>query len=622
MDITERRTSFFVLLSSVILTLELLHSKCFMTHLAETTELQIDEKELFNLYFHQEYEQLSKNFIRVLEHFRVTNYIQLAPNAQHFINIFVKNFLYFFTQPDYILSDYYGITFIKLNAVIANLVAISSFKTTDAYLEILNNQPNNFVKTLALYSARNTIKIDRKLLFDTNSQLASLWYSHFYNLYISGCVAENSYHNLQEHLAYIDERYSELSCIDDVFFGSTYINCYGDRAIKEKVNQIVKNSLPPTAGIRNNSKKHKIAVITALWLSQHSVYRTLSQFIESLKDDYELTLIHLGSIRSDLDVSAFKEIKYAQLVNNSLNIDSFKENEFIVVYYPDIGMSLESIILANLRIAPIQVCGYGHSVSTFGAAIDYFIGGADVEIMEEAAKNYSERLILLPGAGVIHNHPSYTVTNISKTRPEFIINCSWFAQKLNYLLLRHFKEIVELAGRDIIFRFFSGSSLIRESHFIPFEREIKSILGESQVDVVPNKSYEEYMAMMEEGDICLDSYPFGGCNTMADSLYLRKPIVTFEGTKWYNRIGSYMLRSVGLEELIATNVQDYTNLTLKLIQDDEYRLGIQERLRQIDLNQTIFNSEAKEYFKKAIAFLIENHEQLKTENSQEPIFIT
>jgi predicted O-linked N-acetylglucosamine transferase (SPINDLY family) len=71
------------------------------------------------------------------------------------------------------------------------------------------------------------------------------------------------------------------------------------------------------------------------------------------------------------------------------------------------------------------------------------------------------------------------------------------------------------------------------------------------------------MALMEEGDICIDASHFGGSNTMADSLYLRKPTVAFEGNKWYNRIGSQMLRVVGLEELIAKNAEQYIQLNLK-----------------------------------------------------------
>jgi predicted O-linked N-acetylglucosamine transferase (SPINDLY family) len=83
-----------------------------------------------------------------------------------------------------------------------------------------------------------------------------------------------------------------------------------------------------------------------------------------------------------------------------------------------------------------------------------------------------------------------------------------------------------------------------------------------------------------------------------------------------------MLRSVGLEELIAKSADEYTRLILRLIHDDRYRLKTQDKLKQADLNKTIFNSDTKKYFRKAIDFLIENHEQLKREISRKPLVIS
>jgi predicted O-linked N-acetylglucosamine transferase (SPINDLY family) len=83
-----------------------------------------------------------------------------------------------------------------------------------------------------------------------------------------------------------------------------------------------------------------------------------------------------------------------------------------------------------------------------------------------------------------------------------------------------------------------------------------------------------------------------------------------------------MLRSVGLEELIAKSADEYTRLTLKLIHDERYRLKTQDKLKQVDLNKTIFNADSKKYFRKAIDFLIENHEQLKREKSRKPLIIS
>ncbi len=585
---------------------------------------QINPRDLSNLYLNQEYNQLSERFLRILNHFENQTYFSLSPAAQYFINAFVQNFLHLFVQPDYILDDRHVSRFLQLNLTISNLVAISSFKTTDAYLEILRDQPNNFAKFLTLYSARNTVKLDRDLIFASSPQLACLWYSCFLEGYRSCLVNPMAHQSLREHLAYHHEQLTTFYRVDDLSFGATYIDGEGDRILKQRVNASIQNSPFRTAVTINNvPNPKKIAVISALWFSRHSVYRILSEFVDALKDDYELTLVHLGAIGShnEIDVGCFKRVRYVYAKDGSLNIDAIRENDFALAFYPDIGMSIESIFLSNLRIAPIQVCGLGHSVSTHGADIDYFISGADVEITRGAEHCYSERLVLLPGAGAIHKHPEYEIQGRQKSRSEVIINCSWFAQKINYPLVCHLQEILRQSQKPLLFRFFSGAALLRKNDFLPFVRDLTALLGQEHVEVIPAKPYAEYMGMMEEGDICLDSYHFGGCNTIADGLFLRKPTVTFEGNRWYGRIGSQMLRQVGLSELIAKTPEEYVELTLRLIHDDAYREQIQTMLRDVDLDRTIFSTASKVYFKRAIDDLIQNHDRLQSSPSRTPIHI-
>ncbi|MEC4893005.1 MAG: hypothetical protein SAL07_06365 [Oscillatoria sp. PMC 1051.18] len=591
--------------------------------MTDTNNPRINPQKLFDLYFRQEYDRLSEQFLQVLSYFERHTHFELLPDTLYFVNIFTKNFLYLFTQPDYILSDRHVPRFIQLNLTISNLVAISSLKNTDFYLEILRNQPRNFAKILTLYSARNQVKFDRKTLFDANSKLACLWYSVYCDIYRSGLVNPIVYQNIKQHLSYEDERLTEFHHVEDVYFGATYIDSNIDRKIKQKINQAIQNNpLFSQLEIRNHPQPKKLAVITALWFSQHSVYRTLAGYIESLQDDYEITLIHLGDTKNYLDIGSFQGIRYINIQNNSLNLDAIRDNNFTVAYYPDIGMSAESIFLSNLRIAPIQISGTGHPVSTFGSKIDYFLSGADVEITEKAAENYSERLVLIPGFGAIHKQPNYQIKNPENTSLKFIINCSWFAQKVNYPLLRCLQEIATKSEKEILFRFFSGVALLRKNDFLPFQQNVEAMLGKERVEVVTPKPYQEYMSLMEEGKICIEAYHFGGSNTVADSLYLRKPTVTWSGKKWYNRIGAQMLRTVGLEELIANSKKEYIYLILKLIHDDRYRVQIQEKLQQVDLSSTVFSSENKPYFKKAINFLVANHQQLQEEKSREAIIIS
>src|SRR5262249_48926110 len=149
-------------------------------------------------------------------------------------------------------------------------------------------------------------------------------------------------------------------------------------------------------------------------------------------------------------------------------------------------------------------------------------------------------------------------------------NCSWYSQKVNYRFCKALQRIAQGAKKKIKMRLFVGISLYRQNDFVPFVKDLRNLLGDA-ADVLFERTYPDYMGAMEEGDISIDSFHFGGCNTIADSLYVRKPTVTWEGDKWYSRIGSQMLRMAGLDELIATNEEQYVDLVLRLIHDDDYR---------------------------------------------------
>jgi predicted O-linked N-acetylglucosamine transferase (SPINDLY family) len=583
--------------------------------------IHLNLKTLLTHYLHQEYDQLSNELIKILEHFEVHTYTQLTLELRQVINWFVETFLYVLSQPDYILSDRHIVRLIQLNPVISNLVAISDFKTTDLHLGLLKSRPNNFAKILILYSARNTLRFNYQQFFDTNPHFACLWYSNFVETYRTGLANPIIYQNLKAHLAYEDNRLTDFYRINSLYFGSTYIDASQDQRIKHYINQVIKNSaVSRSTPIRNQPNPKKLAVITAKWFPGHSVHRTLSQFVASLHNDYELTLVHLGDTREDLDTSGFHTVTSVRVSHGILNLESIQDNDFMVAFYPDIGMTDESIFLANLRLAPIQICGTGHPVSTFGSEIDVFVSGQDVEKANAAEHNYSEKLMLLPGFGLIHRQPEVQMQNVQKTRPEIIINCSWYSHKINYPMLQCLKTIIDSVERDIIFRFFPGHTAIAHNGFIPLVHDLEAILGKQRIEVVPPQSYDRYLMLMAEGDFSIDAYPFGGSNVIVDSLYLRKPTVTLKGDRWYNRIGSQMLHVVGLDELVAMSVAEYAWIVLKLIHYDDYRLSLQAQLQQVDLNQTIFATDSQPYFKAAIDWLVQNYQSTLV-TAQEPILI-
>lgn len=585
----------------------------------------------FQLYLNKDHDALSTLFLAVLDHFRKTTYVNVSRELQHRIDTFVQVFLTVFTRPDYRISEPHVLPFVKLNPVVSNVVAMSGTRSTDAALSILLQQEANFIKILTLYSPRNSVRIDRRALFDSDAANASIWYCAFGDLFRSGLVREDVRKNLAEHYLDRDSRLDATYEPQELFFGSTYLGGHVDRLIKPVVNASIRARnarVYPQINCRPDPKK--IAVISGFWFADHSVYRICSGFLRALKG-YHLTFFGLRHPRGEgrFETSLFNEVKsLVHRPDGRLDIEPLVSNDFQVAYFPDIGMHPDSITLANLRIAPIQIASLGHSVSTWGAEIDYFISGEEAELPSFPERNYSERLVLLPGSGAIHNRlddpPAAEPGPASIPQGDpgvYLINAPWHSMKVNGRFLGTIRKIVKASYRPIRLRVFVGSSLARNNDTIPFARDLAAALGTEHVEVIPGLPYDEYLRSLSRGCFSIDSYPFGGCNTVADSLHLRKLMVTWEGDAWYNRIGSQMLREVGLGELAATTAKNYVEITLRLLHDDAWRGSLEQKLRNANLLETTFSTRHAGSFQMALDHLIANHDLLRQEGGRRPIHI-
>src|SRR5205085_1497602 len=68
------------------------------------------------------------------------------------------------------------------------------------------------------------------------------------------------------------------------------------------------------------------------------------------------------------------------------------------------GMTSQSNLCANLRLAAVQCAAWGHPVTTGSRHIEHFFSCGPME-PADAAAHYSEKLILLPGLGVRYEQP-------------------------------------------------------------------------------------------------------------------------------------------------------------------------------------------------------------------------
>jgi predicted O-linked N-acetylglucosamine transferase (SPINDLY family) len=247
-----------------------------------------------------------------------------------------------------------------------------------------------------------------------------------------------------------------------------------------------------------------------------------------------------------------------------------------------------------MRLAPIQITCHGHPVSGQFNQIDYFLSGGLVEL-PKSVHQYSEKLILLPGSGVLPFLPDYAPKRPAKAPQPVRVAVPWSAIKYNAPMFQCLKTLQDVGAHLV---FIPGSPIHRYQASIPVRMAMLDYFG-TNITIVPNLPYEKYMSILESCHFTVDSYPFGGYNTVIDSLWCGCPVVSLEGDNWFNRVASYLLRRSQLDELVATSYEQYTEIARMLILDNKMLAKVTQRTKDIDFKY-LLNADSVEDFVLAI----------------------
>jgi predicted O-linked N-acetylglucosamine transferase (SPINDLY family) len=501
---------------------------------------------------------------------------------------------------------------LQISHLFNHLVAVSSYETTDGILKSVLMTEKNAGKIMFLQNNRAHYQMDQKKLFDVDPGMASVWFQH----YLCGISSPTALiqNNLHRHLEHMDERWVPVGHqVSGLYFACTYHNPASarrvkgimNRAIKARIKDIPEMQFSNTTGPQIHPKKH-IAIITCRWHRNHAVYKSAGPLVEQLKDNYKLTLIWTGKHKPDTVVTDyFDEVIdcYFDEKGKLVVPPSMQTNDYDMVYFPDVGMSDESIWLSNCRIAPIQAMGYGHpDTSGDDSEIDYFIGG---DIEKDATDKYAETMVLIPGLGQSPAWPTAELKNNHNDDSKVRINCVWGPDKYNHTLLRVLEAINQTVGTlDHEFHLFASPGANRYAALPSFLRDVNAILPNAIVHT--EQEYYDYMENAEMHDFSINSFPFGGYNTIVESFYMGLPCVTIVGDRFYNRAGGYLNKLIGMEDLSHESPREVVNTCARLILEPEYLAEKRKKLAETDLKDVLFD-EDNTNFLEAVKHIEANH---------------
>ena len=329
----------------------------------------------------------------------------------------------------------------------------------------------------------------------------------------------------------------------------------------------------------------KIGFVSSFF-RKHTVSKLFKNWILKLDEKkFEKYVYYSGNKFDDITEKIKQKVDHFY---NHTNVDQlinkiFRDNLDVIIYL-DIGMSPIIQIISSLRLAPIQCNTWGHPITSGFKNIDYYLSG---ELMEDqnSQQHYSEKLITLPGLGINYDLPNLSKikkTNIlKKSKTTIFLNLQSLFKLLpqdDHIYLDIIKE-----NQNCYFWFLQGKKKIATSIFKDrvsklFQKEGYSFEKFSYFH--PKCSQEEFFGVIKQSDIILDSFNWSGGNTSLEAISLDKPIVTFPSRFMRGRHTYGILKTLEIEETIASSKKNYVEIALKLASDISFRDSIVDKIKK------------------------------------------
>jgi predicted O-linked N-acetylglucosamine transferase (SPINDLY family) len=235
----------------------------------------------------------------------------------------------------------------------------------------------------------------------------------------------------------------------------------------------------------------------------------------------------------------------------------------------------------TLRPAPVQVTWLGYPGTTGLAAMDYRL----TDVLSEppgADSLYSERLVRLPGGFLCYGPPDDAppVGSLPLLRNGYVT----FASFNN--LAKITDQVISLWAR--ILQTVEGSRLIVKSRFCADDATCRRVIARFQSKGAPVERIElrpfsaatsQHLAMYDEVDIALDTFPYNGTTTTCEALWMGVPVVTLSGDRHSGRVGTSILTTLGLETLVSRSEEEYLNICRGLASDIDTLGDLRDSLR-------------------------------------------
>ena len=339
---------------------------------------------------------------------------------------------------------------------------------------------------------------------------------------------------------------------------------YGDLASAEATAHW-KPAAAAGRGRSSGRQRIRLAIVSGQ-IRRHPVWEVvLRGLIAHLdRERFEIILYHTGAaVNEETNWAGAQVTRFVQGPKPTRQwLTEISEAQPDAIFYPEVGMDPNTCALAALRLAPLQIAGWGHPVTTGLPTIDWFVSA---ELLESprAQQHYREKLVTLPGTGVCTEFAPLEIEPWGGPAPcEGVVRFALCQQPLKFdpaddlLLARLAKE----AGAA---EFWLATPANMPWAAVKLHERISAAFRTTGLDpkaylrATPWLPRQQFLSFLDEMDIYLDCPAFSGYTTAWQALNRGLPIVTVEGEFLRQRLAAGLLRQVGMTDGIAASRDEY-----------------------------------------------------------------
>ena len=342
-------------------------------------------------------------------------------------------------------------------------------------------------------------------------------------------------------------------------------------------------------------EKINVAYISANFC-EHAVSNQLSEVLKTHdKNKFNVFGFNLGTKEDN----KLKEIKKS--LDKFFNV-SQKETSQIIKLIKDLKIDIAVDLMGYTRTnrykifenrcAPIQVSYLGYPGTTGLENMDYLIADKNV-VLDNCRKFFSEKIIYMPNS-YMPNNENQTISDIKFTRkgeglPEkAVVYCCFNKHyKITPKVFDVWIVILKNVKNSVLW--LNSAEESTQKNLLQYSKK-KGINPERIIFTKRTKNYSEYLSKHQLADIFLDTSPYSAQSTGCGSLIAAVPIITVLGKSFANNVCASLLNSLGLNELISNNFDEYKNKAINLGKNPDKLLNIKEKLKNNKTQKSLFDT--------------------------------